>query len=437
MKRLVISILLFIATLALLIGKAIGAPGDSVLGTVRSGTVSSGGGVKITSGGITNETGNYFQTNAVNGAWWRLGTNGHLWVHQPDGTEIKTWTNGQFKIIQTNGHSLVYSNGNLTITGVITGNGSGITNIGAASTNLPSYVVTNGGSASLDNVTVNGELLNYGPVQAYDYFAVYSFDGTNVAERLVSDLPDPNADTNLNNGYWSPGAIASSQENGTNGSLWVCDYSATGTNHWKRLTVVNEVVTNGASANLAEASVSGVIRSDKSGENNYQVYSSGAGDFNANNFYATGNVDASLGWGYFGNIETGSFAYISDGNSPYVAIGTNLVTVGFQINRTVKTGPPPDWNEVEAAMFGFENMDVVVDGVSTLAGKTFIRDCQPYSVMPPGPIFFEHEAGGTNTSLIGAVSTGLMISTNGIRTYDIGSNAWRTVVLSNGNWIVK
>lgn len=122
MKKIVLTFVSFISVGFLL--------AETRLTTVQSGSVSASGGITSSASGITNLAGNYFQSNSTTHAWTRIGTNGHIQSVDVNGTYFRFYTNGIFSITQTNGNYLSGSNGNFNISGIFTGNGSGLTGIG-------------------------------------------------------------------------------------------------------------------------------------------------------------------------------------------------------------------------------------------------------------------------------------------------------------------
>lgn len=165
--------------------------------TLQAGSTESGS-VTLNNGGITNYL-NYFQTNPVTGAATFIGSNGHTRIWTAEGTKISFWTNGIFKIIQTNGQYFMVSNGNVIASGNFTGNGSGLTNLPAASisTNQASGFNFSFVNASNGLIAGNGLLIKSdgtsgvligngaGPASTYSVYMGYYAGGFNGAGDVV------------------------------------------------------------------------------------------------------------------------------------------------------------------------------------------------------------------------------------------------------------
>jgi hypothetical protein len=133
----------------------------------------------------------FIWSNAATGAWGQIPTNGHLHITDEYATTYDFHTNGAFAIITTNGQSLIWSNGLLTLNGgSVQTNGStviiesgmftGASMGGSNSLGVTGLVSATGGATPYAN--------NYYPGMVYGFCDFNSFGGRYSSTNWTNDV---------------------------------------------------------------------------------------------------------------------------------------------------------------------------------------------------------------------------------------------------------
>jgi hypothetical protein len=276
--------------------------------------------------GLTN-LGAYFQTNS-SGASASINTNAHLTLADQTGTIVESKGGGVFEILMTNGNAFVFSNGSLTIQS----NGSGLQYSSgslAISSNLTVSGVISGNGGGLTNVPVppvTGLYTN--AVNFSNAGNIFTGDGAGLSNVAVASggLSGVYSNTvtfiNTNNLFIGEGSGLSNVTAVTlSGNIVPLTLTNPG----------NVIVGDGSGlSNVTATVLSGVVAVDLTNRNNLFV-GSGSGLSNVTASAFTGTVsNASLTGAYTGavTISNAADAFVGDG-SGLINLNASNITSGI------------------------------------------------------------------------------------------------------------